>query len=169
MRRVERTAVAAAIVLMAGCAGSSIEAFPVPTHRPQEVQMQGARLNEAVSEFISIEGLDLVRGRAITGIRITDWSEVFRIEEGAPPMAECPAASDTESVPQYRARYRFEVSNRTGIQSLHVVAHWQVARGEALAGETNWLECRSTGAFERTTQDQIVTRARMMSRGIGQP
>ncbi len=56
VRYVARPLSVAAALVSAGCAGSSIEAFPVPTHRPQEVQMEGARLNEAVSEFISFEG-----------------------------------------------------------------------------------------------------------------
>lgn len=157
------------VVLVAaafGCAGSRIQAFPQPTHRAQDVQMEGARLSAAVAEYVSFEGLDLVRGQGLGGTTVTDWTDAFGIEGGDPPLAECASAS-AEDEPVYRARYRFDISSRSGIQSLHVLAHWQVANGQALVGETNWQDCRSTGAFERDAQERIVTRARMMSRGIG--
>lgn len=154
-------------LISAGCVEAQIEAFPIAPHRPQDVPMEGARLSEAVTEYISLEGLDLINGRGLGQIRVTDWTDVYRIEGGDPPLAECPATASDEGEPLYRARYRFDISSRTGIRSLHVLAHWQVAQGVSLAGQTNWVDCRSTGAFERRTQDRIATRARMMSRGIG--
>ena len=147
----------------AGCASRiDFTTFPMAPHRPVDIPERALPLGRAVEEFIAIRGLEIDPGARLPGVTVTLWVAVAGIENGDPPIADCPTRGPDVPDPEYRARYRFTVDSRRGQQTLFVEAHWQTLGGRDIAGDAKWVECRSTGVFERGAQDQLVIRARML-------
>ena len=164
-RRIRSRRLAACLPLLVGACGggADFQAFPVPPHRPIEVTDGSLALGAAVEEFMDLRGLEVDTGARLAGVTVTRWAAVAGIENGDPPIAECPPNRTGDENPEYRARYRFTVQSRAGSRSLFVEAQWETLRPTGIDDRPRWVECRSTGVFERSAQDQMLIRARMLS------
>lgn len=147
---------------LAGCGGTGAPgAFP-PSQRPGvEVLNPNARLGAAVEEYLDVLGVP-VRGGGLRGSVVeTEWFDVVNLEEGGVPLAACPGGPpNTESV--YRARYRFTILPRAGARLFQAEAHWQRAVSADEQGTPVWTDCRSTGAWEQSTEERLILRAELI-------
>jgi hypothetical protein len=58
---------------------------------------------------------------------------------------------------------------RGGFRLFQVEAHWQREGGEVAAAAKPWVDCRSTGAWEREVEDSIILRAKLLSHRYRDP
>lgn len=151
-----------------GCSPGHIQAFPPPVRPGVDVHQQDYRLREAVVEYIEFRNLPFSPERMRTGVVMTEWFNVHDLELPPTPLAICPGPSSTGGPPpEYRARYRFSILPRGGIRLFRVEAHWQKAQPNMGSDGPRWVDCRSTGAWEREAEDRIILRARLLSQRYG--
>lgn len=128
------------------------------------------RLPEAVGEYVEFRGLPVSPDRMRSGVLITEWFPVANLELPPTPLAECPGESvAAEEGPAYRARYRFSILARGGFRLFQVEAHWQREGGEGADAAKPWVDCRSTGAWEREVESSILLRAKLLSHRYRDP
>jgi len=151
-------------VWFAGCSGHALDSFPPPVRPGLEVFESNYRLTDAVQEYIDFRALPVSPDRMRSGVVTTEWFPVRDLERPPTPLARCPGTSPgAEADPTYRARYRFSILPRGGFRLLRAEAHWQreVEGGEG--GTPAWEDCRSTGVWERETEDRILLRAKLLA------
>ncbi len=139
----------------------SAAAFPAAQRTGVEVLNPNARLDAAVEEYLDVLGVP-VRGGGLRGSVVeTEWFPVANLEEAAAPLAVCPRPA-AEAEPAYRARYRFTILPRAGARVFQAEAHWQRAVAADEQGVPMWADCRSTGTWERSTEERLILRAELM-------
>lgn len=162
----------ALVFLLAGCGGAPLETFPslVRTGVTVQDERTQAYLDDAVREYVDVHGLPVEQGNLVSGRLTTEW---FPLESLDPALARCPEArgaapaeGDRYETPRFRARYRFTLLPRAGQTLLRVEAHWQrEASGPAFETDGAWVDCPSTGEWERATEERLVMRASLMPMG----
>jgi hypothetical protein len=148
-----------------GCssgASQSLDSYPPGPLTGVEVHERGARLADAIQEYLDQLGLPVHMGGLRGNVTETEWFGVENIEGGELPLAACPDRRRDPGREQYRARYRFSILPRAGYRLLRAEAHWQIALPPGPDGIPAWGDCRSTGRWERATEERIVMRARLM-------
>jgi len=156
----------AALLCCSGCSPGHLDTFP-PLVRPGvEVTQSDYRLQEAVEEYVNFRNLPVSPQRMRSGVITTEWFEVNGLEIPPTPLAECPRTTSqaARGEPSYRARYRFSILPRASIRLFRVEAHWQKEVPAANPDEAAWVDCSSTGAWEREASERIILRARLLSR-----
>lgn len=166
-RSAGRLALLASMVLVAACARFTNEPFPPRVRPGVQVNISQARVWAAVEEFVNSRGVGVARVDSLSATHAvtTDWFDMTSIESPDGPVATCPSTSEAPT-PAYRGRYRFTVGARTIHSFLTVEAHWQAERLEGLDGKPSWVDCTSSGVWERRTSDWLVLRAREIRFGI---
>lgn len=153
--------------LAAACARFTNEPFPPRVRPGVQVNISQDRVWAAIVEFVNSRGVGVARVDSMSSTHAvtTDWFAMSGIDSPDGSLATCPSASE-EPPPAYRGRYRFTVGARTIHSFLTVEAHWQAERLEGLDGTPSWVDCTSTGEWERRTADWLVLRAREIQPGI---
>ncbi|MGD8320054.1 MAG: hypothetical protein PVJ02_06355 [Gemmatimonadota bacterium] len=143
------------------------EPFPPRVRPGVQVTLSQDRVWAAVVEFVNVRGVGVARVDSLSATHAvtTDWFDMSSIQSPDGPVATCPSTS--EGPPRaYRGRYRFTVGARTIHSFLTVEAHWQAERLEGLDGTPAWVDCTSTGTWEKRTVDWLVLRAREIRPGL---
>lgn len=147
-----------------GCSPGHMEAFPPPVRPGVDVHPADYRLHDAVAEYIQFRNLPVSPERMRPGVIITEWFPVDDLELQPTPLAICPGTTPSEGRDSlYRARYRFNILPRGGIRLFRVDAHWQRERDTVDPEAPRWVDCQSTGAWERDAEDRIILRAKLLS------
>lgn len=163
-----RSCLGPVLLLLAGCAGSTLDTFPAMVWTGVTVHDERAVpwLDDAVQEYVDVHGLPVEQGTVGRGRLTTEW---FPVDALDPALAACPEtpATATDLVdPRHRARYRFTLLARAGQTLFRVEAHWQKeAPDRGFEDEEGWVDCPSTGEWERLTAERLVQRARLMPLG----
>lgn len=160
-----RILIPALVGLLCGCSPGHLESFPSLVRPGVEVPQADYRLADAVEEYVSFRNLPVSPQQMRTGVVTTEWFEVHGLEVKPTPLAECPGPPPTEQElePDYRARYRFSILPRASLRLFRVEAHWQKELRTTDPDQPSWIDCRSTGAWEREAEDRIILRARLLS------
>ena len=147
------------LLLLTACAHRGAPGFPTPVRPPVFIQMDGDQAYASLLAILENRDLPLVVEDPQFGMLRTDWVTWEGGELDPAAMAECPVTPGTQPG-RIRARFGFDIRRRTVQSTISILTQWQIEAhpGMEEGGDRGFVECRSTGEWERMMEGVLTQR-----------
>lgn len=153
------TAVAAAALLLGGCASSTSTGFPAPARAGVLVPTDFETTFRTVVGLLETRGIPVLVADADFGNVITEWIEWAPGEVDLGVLADCDLPDDAP-VSAARGRFGFEIRPRANRAQVTVLTHYQVERHPGFDdSDRGYVDCASTGEWERAVTEVLTRRS----------
>ncbi len=145
--------------LPAACSRMNAPGFPPPARPAVLVPSDYETTLRSIARFIESRGMTVLREDASFGSIQTDWVYWGPGDVDLEAMADCDLGEG--SLPtRTRARFGFDVRRRANRSSVMILTQWQAERHAGFDdSDRGFVDCRSTGEWERMIEQTLTQRA----------
>lgn len=147
-----------ALLLLPGCARMRAPTFPSAVRPPLVIQGIPSEFYPGLLAMLENRGLPIVVDDPQFGIIRSDWVNWDEGKVDVRVMADCPVSPNAPPG-KVRARFGFDIRQRTVQSSVTILSHWQIEKVPSLDNsDRGFVDCRSTGEWERMVEGTLTNR-----------